>query len=455
MGKSGQRKPSYITFSQDLVPDYWPGWEPALIESGDVRAIGEEILRRYEVAAGGEAAGFWIIKHDQDLDAEGNPRLDHVHVIIDQGQSKLHCIQIDQAMGWSPKRVVRAPKRGGRISNAQGYLIHAKDPQKHQYGVDEVVTLRGLDYVEVEAEHRDAWARRAVMDRKAAVPQKEWAELGDALVQRVLDGEVDELDILKDKTLGDIYARNQQRIDLALKFQAKREMRSEVEKLRAEVFQKTIVWAMGARNQGKTYLAESLAGELEDRLGWDIFRATAKNGPDDYNGQQVFLLNEPGPKVMEWADFLGLLDPRNASPLSARYMNKGVVAPRVIIIAVSVDPVEFGFFMPGKRSTDDSMDQLLWRISLLVEAKKIDDKPHYWISRMGEVEPYVRKVEIPPVAGIRKWEHLRLGYGKTETTEPVAHGEALGMVLGELAERSPDVQVLPATSEPEPVTASV
>ena len=35
------------------------------------------------------------------------------------------------------------------------------------------------------------------------------------------------------------------------------------------------------------------------------------------------------------------------------------------------------------------MDQLLWRISLLVEAKKIDDKPHYWISRMGEVEPYV------------------------------------------------------------------
>lgn len=73
MGKSGQRKPSYITFSQDLVPDYWPGWEPALIESGDVRAIGEEILRRYEVAAGGEAAGFWIIKHDQDLDAEGNP----------------------------------------------------------------------------------------------------------------------------------------------------------------------------------------------------------------------------------------------------------------------------------------------------------------------------------------------------------------------------------------------
>ncbi|WP_147640489.1 Rep family protein, partial [Nesterenkonia massiliensis] len=138
----------------------------------------------------------------------GEPRLDHVHVIIDQGQSKLHCIQIDQAMGWSPKRVVRAPKRGGRISNAQGYLIHAKDPQKHQYGVDEVVTLRGLDYVEVEAEHRDAWARRAVMDRKAAVPQKEWAELGDALVQRVLDGEVDELDILKDKTLGDIYARN-------------------------------------------------------------------------------------------------------------------------------------------------------------------------------------------------------------------------------------------------------
>ncbi|SJN19433.1 putative replication initiator protein [Luteococcus japonicus LSP_Lj1] len=443
-GPSGRKPSAYVTFTQQLKPEFWPGWDVALILSGDVRAIGEEILRRYAVA-GGDCQGFWIIKHDKDVLADGCPKDDHVHVVIQQSpgrkvEGKLQCTAMDQVFGFGDKSVVKGPLRGGRIENAWSYLIHAKDPDKHQYGVEEVVTLRGKDYAEIEAEHRDAWARRAVIGRKAAVPMKEWNELGDTLVQKVLDGEVDELDILRDKTLMDIYTRNEAKVNLALKNRAKREMLFEVEKLRAGVFQKTVIWAMGASDQGKSYLVESVAAELSARLGWPVFRATAKNGPDAYNGEPIFMMNEPSSRVMEWADFLQLLDPRQGGPISARYYNKPDAAPRLILIAVSVDPVEFGFFIPGKRSTGDSLDQVVRRITLMIEARKIDGEPHYSVSRVGEVEPYKRTIWLPGADrnGNVNRETVWLGYDKAETDAELTHAETLDVVLDAVAVRSPD-----------------
>lgn len=443
-GPSGRKPSAYVTLTQQLKPEFWPGWDVALILSGDVRLIGEEVLRRYE-AAGGDCRGLWIIRHDKDVLADGHPKDDHVHVVLQQSagrkvEGKLQCAEMDHVFGFGDKSVVKGPPRGGRIENAWSYLIHAKDSDKHQYGVGEVVTLRGKDYVEIEAEHRDAWARRAVIGRRAAIPMREWNELGDALVQKVLDGEVDELDILRDKTLLDIYTRSETKVNLALKNCARREMLFEVEKLRAGIFRKTIIWAMGASDQGKSYLVESVAAELAALLGWSVFRATAKNGPDDYEGEQVFMMNEPGSRVMEWADFLQLLDPRQAGPISARYTNKRDAAPRVILIAVAQDPVEFGFFIPGKRSTDDSLDQVVRRITLLIDVRKISGEPCYTVSRVGEVEPYPRGVLVPGRDGsVGRTEWVVLGYDRTESECGLTHARALERVLDAVAERSPDV----------------
>lgn len=444
-GPSGRKPSAYVTFTQQLKPEFWPGWDVALILSGDVRAVGEEVLRRY-AAAGGDCQGFWIIKHNKDVLADGCPKDDHVHVVLQQSpgrmvEGKLQCSAMDQALGFGDKSVVKGPPRGGRIENAQAYLIHAKDPDKHQYGIEEVVTLHGKDYAEIEAEHRDAWARRAVIGRKAAIPMKEWNELGDSLVQKVLDGEVDEMDLLRHKTLMDIYTRNETKVNLAFKVRAKRDMMLEVEKLRAGVFQKSVIWAMGASDQGKSYAVESVAAELSARLGWAVFRATAKNGPDAYNGEPIFMMNEPSSKVAEWSDFLQLLDPRQAGPISARYYNKPDSAPRVILIAVSVDPVEFGFFIPGKRSTGDSLDQLVRRITLVVEAEKIDGEPHYSASRVGEVERYTRRIRIPGAVdrnGNVVHEAVALSWDRTETTGPMPHAEVLDVMIDTVAVRSPD-----------------
>ena len=201
-GPSGRKPPTYVTFTQQLKPEFWPGWDPALILSGDMRSLGEEALRRY-TAAGGDSHGLWLMRHDKDRLADGSLKDDHMHGIVEQSEGtktagKLQCEEIDRALGFATS-VVRGPSRGGRITNAQAYLIHAKDPDKYQYAPDEVVTIRGKDYMQIEAENRRAWARRAVMARSAPVSMKEWAELGDALIQKVLAGVGVELDLPREE----------------------------------------------------------------------------------------------------------------------------------------------------------------------------------------------------------------------------------------------------------------
>ena len=439
-GPSGAKHPAYVTGTQQLDPQYWPGWDAALIASHDPRLIGAEMLSRYK-GAGGAPSGFWIILHDRDVLADGTPKAPHLHWVIQQSQGrkaegKLHCTEIDAALGFT-KSVTRAPGRGGRIENAHSYLKHAKDPDKFQYAVSDVQTLCGQDYAEIEASHRQAWARRALIGRTAVVSAKEWSELGDALVQKVLDGEVDELDLLRDKTLMDIYSRNELKVNLALKNYARRQMLFEVERLRAGVFQKTFVWITGASQQGKTYLATSLVQAIAEATGWRVYQPAAKNVADDYRGEEIILLNEPGKGALEWPDWLTLTGPREVGPLSARYKNKGDVAPRVVIVAVSIDPVDFGFFVPGKRSTSDSLDQLLLRMAVQVETAKVDGEPRYALSRMGEVERYVRRVEMPGQG--KPSEVVALTAGPVSTIEGLDRDQAVEVLIAEVAQRSPDV----------------
>lgn len=439
-GPSGRKPPAYVTFTQKYDPQYWQGWDPALIRSADAGAIGAEVLRRYE-GAGGQAAGAWFITHDRDTQADGSIKDSHIHGVIQQSpgskvEGKLHCAQIDAALGFATS-VVRAPGRGARLENAQSYLIHAKDKDKFQYQVSDVETLRGQPYAQIEAAHRSAWARRAVMGRTAAVTQKEWWELGDALVQKVLDGEVNELDLLRDKTLTDVYTRNEARVNLALKNVARREMLEEVRRLREREFEKTIIWVMGASQQGKTYLAEGVADTIHQLTGWRVYRAAAKNASDKYRGEEVLVLNEPGSRAFEWPDLLTLLGPREAGPLSARYANKDDVAPRVVIVAVSVDPVDFGFFVPGKRSTGDSLDQLLLRIGLLVQAAKVDGEPRYSVSRLIGGEPYPRYVEVP--GQYNPAERVELTARPIEVFAGLNRGTAISVIVDEVSSRSPGV----------------
>ena len=444
-GPGGKLPPSYVTFTQKYDPQYWQNWDSGLITSGDASAIGHEIVSRLE-SAGAEVRGAWFVTHDQDKQADGSVKDPHIHGVIQQSAGrrvagKLHPREIDDALGFSSS-VARAPRQGARIENAQSYLIHAKDKDKFQYAVSDVSTVRGRDYAEIEQEFRDAWARRRMMGRKTSVSQKEWYALGDALVQQVLDGEVDELTILKDKTLMDIYTRNEARVNLALKNAARREMLAEVEKLRAGEFKKTIIWVMGESQTGKTWLLRGLQEKLQNLLGWSAYAGAARNAADKYRGEHMFVLNEPGKAAFEWPDLLTLLGPYEAGPLSARYSNLDAVAPRMVAVGVAVDPVNFGFFVPGKRSTGDSLDQLLLRLSLVVTSYLVDGESRYDVARVVSGSQYLHYVAMPGDSardGRAAGEHLPLTARPEMLYSGLDRNQTIDVILSELGKRSPDV----------------
>ena len=239
-----RKKPRYTTFTNKLDPCYWPGWDPQLITSGDVGAIGEEMAKRAE-SAGADLTGAWMIKHDRDRKDDGTLKDVHVHGVFatqKDGRSnvgKLALNDWNSSMGFT-KAVFQAPPRGGRIENAQSYLIHAKDRTKFQYAPSDVVTLRGESYEIIERKNRKNWGYRSVIGRSEALSSKEWTALGDSLVQMILDGEINRRMIFQDDKYVDIYARNATAIETAFRTAMIRDCMVEVDRLRNGEFSKFI-----------------------------------------------------------------------------------------------------------------------------------------------------------------------------------------------------------------------
>ena len=43
----GRKPPAYVTGTQQLLPEYWPGWHVAMILRCDPAEIGAEMSRKY------------------------------------------------------------------------------------------------------------------------------------------------------------------------------------------------------------------------------------------------------------------------------------------------------------------------------------------------------------------------------------------------------------------------
>lgn len=301
---------------------------------------------------------------------------------------------------------------------------------RHYYDDSEIVA--DFDVSELLAAHDAGYAAR----KRAGGRGKKWASEIDDLVQRVLDTDISLRDILSDHELKSVYTRGKTKVNDAFEVRYLAQMLEEVEKLRAEVFEKTFFFFDGLTDQGKTYLLDGLCQKLTELTGWQSYQPASKNASDDYAGQQIIRFNEVGSRALEWPDWLTLTGPREAGPLSARYKNKADVAPRVVIAAISMGPIEYSFFIPGKRSASDSLDQYLRRIAVHVSAAKIDGEPRYTLRRMGVVDRYIHSVRVP---GRYSPEHVGLTYGAVEVIEGLDRDQAVEVLVAEVAKRSPDV----------------
>ena len=312
------------------------------------------------------------------------------------------------------------------------------------FGVDD----DGSHDLGIDAQRRETWLKG-----RAHVKKKIVAENFEDMRECVLQGEITRDQIMLTDELFDIYSRHQREIDDALSAYGQRRAYRAAAKLRAGEFSTHVVFVHGDAGIGKTrfatdFITEAISAANAHGERWQVYRAATGNPLDDWRGEEVLLLDDLRASAMDANDWLLLLDPYNASPAKARYKNKGEVAPRLIVITATIEPVEFFYYARQKGNVDEALDQFIRRLASVVKVYRADDINRYLVQHIGKIEPFEwHQCSVPTAAHTpgmygnayhRNAGSRELTYGPETSAEHDAEG-AVAELLGGLAVRSPDV----------------
>lgn len=359
-------------------------------------------------------------------------------------------LELDRSRGGAPVEV------GGRKitqqhDNGLAYLVHVKYADKFQYSPKQVASVRGLDYMRVYRERQSGWLKgRAHVTAKRAKLEFE------SLREMVLQGEVTREQIMLTDELFAVYSRHQREIEDALSAYGQRRAYRAAAKLRAGDFSTQVVYIHGQSGGGKTrfandYIATVIKAANAHGERWQVYRAATGNPLDDSNGEEILFFDDSRASAMDANDWLLLLDPYNASPARARYKNKSEVAPRLIVITATIEPVEFFYYARQKGNVDEALDQFMRRLASVVKVFRQVDINRYLVQHIGKIEPYEWHPCSVPIAAhtsgmYSNSYHVGVGlreltYGAETSAEHDAES-AVAELLSGLAERSPDVPLM-------------
>lgn len=320
-------------------------------------------------------------------------------------------LELDKSRGGAPVEAC-GKKIAQQHDNGLAYLTHVKYPEKFQYPPEQVASVRGMDYLQVYRERYQAWLKgRAHIKAKRAKLEFE------AFREMVLQGEVTRDQIMLTDDLFDVYSRHQREIDDALSAYGQRRAYRAAAKLRAGEFSTQVVYIHGDAGVGKTrfataFIQQAISYAQAQGERWQVYRAATSNPLDDWRGEEIMLLDDLRASAMDANDWLLLLDPHNASPARARYKNKGEVAPRLIVITATIEPVEFFFYARQKGNVDEALDQFIRRLQSVVKVYREDDILRYLVQPIGQIEPYrVGIISSRSNPQLPRAEVLSLSYG--------------------------------------------
>ena len=149
--------------------------------------------------------------------------------------------------------------------------------------------------------------------------------------------------------------------------------------LQSGMYKLTVIFIKGKSGQGKTTLAKDIIDEsikaARVRLDedWAVYNGATANVLDDYNGEEIIFLDDLRGNSMTASDWLRLLDPYNASPASARYRNKPVVASRVVVMTSTQDPYTYFYYTKNRGDVSEALDQFIRRVSACVKVYDVDN----------------------------------------------------------------------------------
>lgn len=394
-----ENNPLTIGLMQYLQPDYWSwgtGPDGGLLQQGADAILGHvvdrleggdcEVTEAYGIVHDKDQRQVWDQQRGEEV-TELKP--EHLHAVVKFSgrQKSAPLATLADLIGVEPQYVEKPGRGRYAYDNMLAYLTHAKYADQHQYAPSEVATVRGPDYLGVDASRRSDWLKG-----RAAVKKKRAGEDFEDVRERVLAGEVTREEIMLTDELFDVYARHQREIEDALNAYGQRRAYRAAARLRAGEFSTQVVFIYGESGVGKTRFATGFMGSVVEAAKsrgerWDIYRAATANPLDEWRGQEIIFFDDTRANTMDANDWLLLLDPFNASPARARYKNKSEVAPRLIVITNTKEPVEFFYFARQKGQVDEALDQFIRRLESIVRVYRCGPDTKYEVRPVKEGKP--------------------------------------------------------------------
>lgn len=405
---------------QQLDPDYydWTDEEKKAIENKDIATI-ESIIGQRLYDKGMAVEEMHCIIHNKDVREVWDGTVSNY--VIEQKPDHIHCLvrfakidgkllggtpsKVAQAIGVEPQYIEKPRKGKFAYDNMLAYLIHAKDEDKHLYDVSEVVSSGCCKdgkplfrpYVDYYNERRKDWEAGRIKKKndRARVD-------ADILEEMILTGQVCRNQILLTDEYYDIYARNKRRCEDALDTYAQHKIAKTVRAMENGEFKLSVLFITGQSGSGKSMFTDNVTRQIisdakkQYNEDWTVCSVAASNPFDEYNGEEVLIMDDLRGMSLTASDWLKLLDPDRAHYGGARYRNKRM-ACRVVIINSEKDVLEFFYYLKNSGGNkSEAMDQFFRRIMARVKVYRVPDSPDVRRIEVGEVQDSNRYLaEIP------------------------------------------------------------
>lgn len=395
---------------QQLDPDYydWTDEEKKAIENKDIATI-ESIIGQRLYDKGMAVEEMHCIIHNKDVREVWDGTVSNY--VIEQKPDHIHCLvrfakidgkllggtpsKVAQAIGVEPQYIEKPRKGKFAYDNMLAYLIHAKDEDKHLYDVSEVVSSGCYQdgkplfrpYVDYYNERRKDWEAGRIKKKndRARVD-------ADILEEMILTGQVCRNQILLTDEYYDIYARNKRRCEDALDTYAQHKIAKTVRAMENGEFKLSVLFITGQSGSGKSMFTDNVTRQIisdakkQYNEDWTVCSVAASNPFDEYNGEEVLIMDDLRGMSLTASDWLKLLDPDRAHYGGARYRNKRM-ACRVVIINSEKDVLEFFYYLKNSGGNkSEAMDQFFRRIMARVKVYRVPDSPDVRRIEVGEVQ---------------------------------------------------------------------
>lgn len=370
-----------IVIVQQLDESYWHWDDTSPVKKareGDCKQLLEEITKRLEENEIKVKECYGII-HDKDkrtiwdevqMKNVIEDKEIHIHVLLkfEKGASLK---KLAVSIGVEPQYLQKLKSGRYGYDNSLSYLVHAKEEKKHRYNPKEVVTLLGENYESIYNRRTDAWE-----NGKAKKEINNTSDIKDLLVLEILKGNITKDNLLLSDKYYVVYARYKRLFNEAFDTYNEQKSLKAIEDIENGKFKKTIIFISGASGVGKTRFAKEIIHMLKltslkfTGETWQRCLTASTNAFDEYQAQEILLLDDIRGNSLSLTDWLKLLDPFSMSPISARYHNKQAVA-KIIIVTSPHGPYEF--FKTVENAGSEDFDQFLRRIDLYI---RVDRKYH-------------------------------------------------------------------------------